>query len=117
MKLSAALVALIPPDVVTVTSTVPELCAGDVAVIELALSVLMVAVTPPKLTAVAPFKFVPPIVTVAPPAILPTAGDTEVTVGTAMYVYWSAALVGLVPSVVVTVTSTVPLPAGAVAVI
>ena len=34
----------------------------------------------------------------------------------AVYVYWSAALVALVPPAVVTVTSTVPVPVGAVAV-
>ena len=54
--------ALVPPGVVTVTSTIPAPCAGLVAVIEFAVSALMVAATPPKLTAVAPFKFVPVMV-------------------------------------------------------
>ena len=48
---------------------------------------------------------------------LSTAGLTLLTVGAATKVYWSAALVALVPPAVVTRTSTVPEPAGAVAVI
>jgi hypothetical protein len=47
--------AEVPPTVVTVTSTVPALSAGDVAEIEVAeLTVKFVAGVPPKATAVAP---------------------------------------------------------------
>ena len=61
-------------------------------------------------------RLVPAIVTVVPPAVGPAEGLTLVTVGAAMYVYWSAALVVLVPPGVVTVTSTVADPGGDVAV-
>jgi hypothetical protein len=36
---------------------------------------------PPIVTAVAPVKFVPVSVTRVPPALLPVAGDTDLTVG------------------------------------
>nr|WP_263866878.1 hypothetical protein [Paenibacillus rhizovicinus] len=116
---SAADVADVPPGVVTVTSTVPELPAGAVAVIDVAeFTVTPVAAVVPNVTAVAPDRFVPVSVTLVPPDVGPDVGDTLVIVGTAMYVYWSAADVADVPPVVVTLTSTVPeLPAGAVAVI
>jgi hypothetical protein len=66
---------------------------------------------------VAPEKFVPVIVTVVPPDEEPEVGLSEETVGSGTtYVYLSAVFVALVPAGVVTVTSTVPLPAGAVAV-
>ena len=68
-------------------------------------------------TAVADEKFVPWIVTVVPPDEGPAVGDTDVTVGVAMKVNWSAAEVALVPPTVITLMSTVPVPAGAVAVI
>ena len=56
-----------PPGVVTVTSTVP-LPAGEVAVIEVAVSTVMVAALPvPKSTAVAPQRLVPVMVTLVPP--------------------------------------------------
>ena len=70
-----------PPVVVTRTSTVP-VPAGDVAVIWVAeLTVKPVAGVAPKLTAVAPVKFVPVIVTVVPPATGPDVGEIDVTVG------------------------------------
>ena len=56
--------ALVPPGVVTVTSTAPALPAGEVAVICVALlTVNEVAAVPPNFTAVAPVKLVPVIVT------------------------------------------------------
>lgn len=71
---------------------------------------------PPKLTAVAPVKLVPVIVTEVPPAAGPEDGLTWVTVGGVTYVYWSLVLVALVPPAVVTAISTVPAaPGGAVA--
>ena len=79
---SAAPVALVPPGVVTVMSTVPALSAGEVAVIDVALlTVNAVAAVAPKLTAVAPVKPVPVIVTEVPPAVGPLVGLTLVTVG------------------------------------
>jgi hypothetical protein len=114
---SAELVALVPPEFVTVTSTVP-LPAGEVAVIDVALlTVNEVAAVPPNFTAVAPANDVPVMVTGVPPAPGPLFGEMEVTDGAETYVNWSAELVALVPPEFVTVTSTVPLPAGEVAVI
>ena len=115
----AALVALVPPVVVTRTFTVPALPAGAVAVICVALlTVKPVAAVAPKVTAVVPVKPVPVMVTLVPPAVSPAVGEMLVTVGAGIYVNWLAAPVALVPPAVVTVTFTVPaLPAGAVAVI
>ena len=118
MYWSAALVALVPPVVATVTSTVP-VPAGAVAVIcEALLTVKPVAAVAPNVTAVALLKFEPVMVTLVPPAVGPAVGEMLVTVGAGIYVNWLAAPVALVPPAVVTVTFTVPaLPAGAVAVI
>jgi hypothetical protein len=80
---SAALVALVPPGVVTVMSTVPGASAGDVAVMDVAeFTVKDTAGVTPKSTAVAPVKFVPVMATtiVGPPAG-PVDGGTLVTVG------------------------------------
>jgi hypothetical protein len=114
---SAAEVGEVPFGVVTVTSTVP-VPAGEVAVIEVSeLTVKLAAEATPKRTAVAPVKPVPVMVTVVPPASGPAIGVTALTVGTEVYLNWSAAETAEVPPAVVTVTSTVPDPAGAVAVI
>jgi hypothetical protein len=79
---SAELVELVPIGVVTVTSTVP-VPAGDVAVIEVppALTVNEVAAVAPNITAVAPLKLTPAIVTEVPPRAGPLFGVTVVTVG------------------------------------
>jgi hypothetical protein len=78
---SPELVALVPPAVVTVTSTVPT-PAGEVAVIWVALlTVKEAAALLPKLTAVAPEKLVPVMVTLVPPDVGPVFGLTLVTVG------------------------------------
>ena len=61
-----------PPGVVTVTSTVPAVTAGAVAVIELALlTVYEVAAVVPNFTVVAPLMLIPVMVTVVPPAVGP----------------------------------------------
>ena len=67
-----------------------------------------VEVVPPKVTAVAPVKPVPVIVTEVPPVSGPDAGATLVTVGAAIYVNRSAGIVADVPPGVVTTTSTAP---------
>src|SRR5258708_37061249 len=73
--------ALVPPAVVTVTSTVPT-PVGEVAVIWVALSTVKeAAALLPKLTAVAPEKLVPVMVTLVPPDVGPVFGLTLVTVG------------------------------------
>jgi hypothetical protein len=65
---------------------------------------------------VAGSKPVPVIVTGVPPTSGPEPGETEVTVGGALYWNWSLREVAEVPLGVVTVTSTEPgLPAGDVA--
>src|SRR5258708_34269911 len=73
--------ALVPPAVVTVTSTVPT-PAGEVAVIWVALlTVKDPAALLPNLTAAAPEKLVPVMVTLLPPGIGPVFGLTLATVG------------------------------------
>jgi hypothetical protein len=113
---SAELVLLVPPAVVTVTSTVP-VPAGETAVIDVVeFTVKLVAPVEPNFTAVAPVKLVPPIVTDVPPVSKPVVGLRFVTVGSDTKLNRSAGLIGLVPPGVVTVTSTVPVPAGETAV-
>jgi len=76
-------VALVPPGVVTVTSTTP-VPTGEVALIVVALTkVKLVAAVVPNWTAVAPVKFVPVIVISVPPANGPDVGLRPVTVGAA----------------------------------
>ena len=70
-----------PFGVVTVTSAVP-VPAGAVAVICVALTTLNeLAAVPPNLTAVAPVKFAPVMVTPVPPDGGPVFGLTPVTAG------------------------------------
>lgn len=116
MNWSAGPAALVPPGAVTVMSTVP-VPAGEVAVMEVGeFTVKPVAAVLPKVTAVAPVKPVPVMVTDVPLAARPDEGAIWVTSGAGIYVNWSAAEVALVPPVVVTVMSTVPVPTGDVAV-
>jgi len=104
---------------VTVTSTAPAAPAGESAVsVASVRTVTDCAGADPKSTTLAPVKPVPVTVTRVPPARGPDAGLTLVTAGSATYVYSSAELpVADVPPPVVTVTLTVPDPAGEVAVI
>ena len=84
MNWSAALVALVPPGVVTVTSTVPA-PTGEVAVMPVGLlTVKLAAAVVPNLTALAPVKPVPVIATEVLPVVGPEAGLTPVTVGAGM---------------------------------
>ena len=72
----------LPAGVVTAIVTGPAACAGVTAVRVVALETLNdVTGVPPKLTAVAPVKFVPVRVRVVPPAVAPTFGETAVIVG------------------------------------
>jgi len=78
---SAELVALVPLEFVTVTSTVP-LPAGEVAAIDVALlTVNEVALVLPNFTAVARVKLLPVMITGVPPATGPLFGEIEVTDG------------------------------------
>ncbi len=107
---------LVPPGVVTVTWTCPE-PAGAVAVIEVALTkVTPVALAVPNCTVAPAAKLAPVIVRVVPPALDPPAGEIPLTLGVNTYVKWSPELAALVFPPTLTVTSTVPEPAGAIAV-
>src|SRR5665213_927117 len=75
----------------------------------------MVAGAVPKWTAVAPVRCRPVMVTEVPPAGGPTLGLMPVTIGPAVYVNLSSGLAGEPLRAVVTRTSTIPDPAGAVA--
>ena len=71
-----------PPSVVTLTDTVPTDPDGVVAAIDvLLMTVKEITATTPIVTAVAPVKPVPVIVTEVPPSRGPLAGETPVTVG------------------------------------
>jgi hypothetical protein len=87
VKWSALLVLLVPPGPVTVMSTVvPDVPAGDTAVIWFAeLTEKLTAAVLPNFTAVAPVKPVPVMVTDEPPAAGPFDGETLLTVGTAFW--------------------------------
>ena len=94
------MVAETPPGVVTVISTHIGAPAGDTA--EICVednTVNEVAGVEPNFTAVAPFRLVPLMITVVPPATGPEAGDTDETVG--------AGIGGTVVVVVVVVGGTV----------
>ena len=77
--------ALVPPGVVvtcTLTAPAPAARAGVVQVIVVAsITLKLVAAVPPKVTPVAPVKFVPKSVTLVPPAMVPVAGAMLVSVG------------------------------------
>nr|WP_169334188.1 hypothetical protein [Nocardia abscessus] len=75
---------LVPPTVVTVTCTDP-VPAGATAVICVAESTVNeVAGVAPKVTAVAPVRFVPVSTTVVPPVSGPELGTAVATVGVGM---------------------------------
>ena len=80
MKRSAELATLVPAVVVTDTSTVP-LPGGEVATIVVGPLAVIVPAVPPNLTAVAPAKLLPVIVTLVPPALGPLVGEIPVTAG------------------------------------
>jgi hypothetical protein len=75
----AGLVKLIPPGVVMVTFTVPA-PVGEAAVIQVSeMTVKMMALLGPKVTAVAPEKLAPVMITPVPPAAGPELGQIAVT--------------------------------------
>jgi hypothetical protein len=84
VNLSAAEVADVPPEVVTVMSTVPAVSAGEVALHEVVVHEIAVPAVPLKLTVVEPTtKLVPVIVTIVPPPTAPAPGVIPVMTGTA----------------------------------
>ena len=71
-----------PPPVVTIMPTAPALRAGVIQVIVVLFTTLIVvAAKPSNVTNVAPVKFVPVIVTLVPPAVLPDDGKMPVIFG------------------------------------
>src|SRR5579872_4181052 len=107
---SAADVAEAPAAVVTTTSTVAATSAGANAVICVGESTLNDrAAIPPNETPMTSVKFVPVIVTMSPPAVIPLLTLSAATVGNAparVIVNWSAGERGDVPVADCTVTST-----------
>jgi hypothetical protein len=79
VNLSALVMALVPPVVLTRTSTVPE-PAGAVAVHELAVHTTPLAAVVPNAT-VPELRLEPLMVTEVPPATGPVRGQTALTVG------------------------------------
>jgi hypothetical protein len=78
--LSACVVADTPAELMTVTSTVAATeWAGTTQVIEFPLTWNDGEGTPPKSISLTFWKFDPTIVTLPPPAVGPTAGETPVT--------------------------------------
>jgi hypothetical protein len=104
---SAVVATLVPSGVVTVTSTVPTGSSGVVAVIDVSEVATNDADAVPKSTSVAPLKPLPVMTTDVPPVAWPESGLTLFTVG-GVKMNSSAVVAALVPSGVVTVTSTVP---------
>ena len=108
---SATLITLAPDAVTTTMSTGPAPLAGDVATMDVSdTTVNVVAATDPNLTADAPEKFEPVIVTDVPPAIGPTAGLTPATTGAGVTARTAPDL-GLVPPAPSTYTSSPPIAA------
>ena len=80
---AVARLPLCPPGLVAVTVAAPGTPAGAVAVIDVPLTTTtLVAATPPNVTVAPATKFVPVMVTAVPPAVVPLAGVTLLTVGT-----------------------------------
>ena len=68
-----------PSSVVTIMPTAPALRAGVIQVIVLLFTTLKdVTLIPSNVTDVAPVKFVPVIVTLVPPVVLPDDGEMSV---------------------------------------
>ena len=73
-------VLLGPPSVVTIMPTAPSLSTSGVKHVIVVLFTMLrdVAATPPNVTDVAPVKFVPVIVTLVPPVLIPDDGEMSV---------------------------------------
>ena len=76
-------VVLDSPEVVTVTSTMPASCGGELTVMRdpVRLTENVVVETLPKFTVVAPENPVPVMVTRVPPDVAPLYGKSPETVG------------------------------------
>ena len=81
-KVKESNVLLGPPPVRTITPTAPALLRGvlQVSVVS-STTVILVAAALPNITDVAPVRFVPVIVTIFPPRILPSGGKIALITG------------------------------------
>ena len=72
-----------PPSVVTIMSTAPAVVRAGViqVIVVLFTTLIVVAAIPPNVTKVAPVKFVPVIVTLVPPVMLPYGGEIPIIFG------------------------------------
>ena len=72
-----------PPPVVTIMSTAPAVARAGVIQLIVVLSTMLreVAAIPSNVTVVAPVKFVPVIVILIPPSVLPYDGEILVITG------------------------------------
>ncbi len=73
-----------PPPVVTIMPTAPAPAVRSrviQVIVVLFTTLIVVAAKPPNVTEVAPVKFVPVIVTVVPPSVLPDDGEISVIFG------------------------------------
>ena len=85
MNSSPAVIAEMPPAVVTVRLTLPAEADGEIAVISVEDTTSNeVAAAAPNLTEVASVRLVPVIVTWVPPEIRPLVGEIEVMTGSEM---------------------------------
>ena len=72
-----------PPPDVTIMPTAPSLETAGVIqdIVVLFTTLIVVAAIPPNVTKVAPVKFVPVIVTLVPPVLIPDDGEMSVMLG------------------------------------
>lgn len=76
-----------PAPVVTTTSPVPLPAGVTAKTCVASTTAYLVALSPSKVTAVAPVKSVPIISTAVPPALGPELGEQELMVGAAILIY------------------------------
>jgi len=96
-----------PPPVRTITPGAPNLLRGvlQVSVVS-STTVILVAAALPNRTDVAPVRFVPVIVTIFPPRVLPAGGEISLITGGVIYMNEENVLLG--PPPVLTITSNGP---------
>jgi len=72
-----------PPPVVTIMPTAPAVVRAGViqVIVVLFTTLIVVAANPPNVTDVAPVKFMPVIVTLVPPSVLPNDDEMLVIFG------------------------------------
>ena len=106
-KVKESNVLLGPPPVLTITPEAPDLLRGvlQVSVVSLT-TVILVEAALPNRTDVAPVRFVPVIVTIFPPRVLPAGGEISLITGGVIYMNDKNVLLG--PPPVLTITSTGP---------